>query len=89
MSHTIDELKCDHCNSSNWMVSEEWDGVDITSGEDIEAFNCWHCGQASYVPGIDEVWIEVCGYESPEDAHGIVNGYATLGEANKELKHDT
>ncbi len=43
------KIKCVHCEALNYVSHSVWDGVDVTSGFDLEEITCWSCDTGSLV----------------------------------------
>jgi hypothetical protein len=61
--------RCLHCQAEN-LIFDDWDGVDITSGEDTTAISCWNCKKCSFVVDPDELMLG----DDPESTDGLKEG---------------
>jgi len=58
--------QCPKCKTINWICNG--DESDIT-GLDVEALKCRSCDHFFWLGEMDELLMEVSGYETPEDSY--------------------
>lgn len=66
--------RCPFCTGVNAVHEEVWDGIDVTSGFEIESLHCYVCGKCSYLAEpkfLEEMYGEL---SSPDDCYGLVEG---------------
>ncbi len=69
------KIKCVHCEALNYVSQSAWDGVDVTSGFDLEEITCWSCGKDSLV---DEELMEMYPEYPDESVGGHFDGRREL-----------
>jgi predicted nucleic-acid-binding Zn-ribbon protein len=63
-----EDRKCSKCGKRNWTnISDPTPGD--YSGEDVDGFKCWNCGEVNYWEGNWEEWADLCGYTDKNEAY--------------------
>ncbi len=68
------KIECVHCKALNYVSQPDWDGVDVTSGFDMEEIMCWSCGKCSLV---NEELMQMYPNYPNESVDGHFDGQAT------------